>query len=245
MRETERGERYVVFDDFLTGAAFDVAVDQLARAKMSVKQSVISPELDGHALRSDGISFPSSIGDGRPSGRPALYTRIAQVVHSEHQIFGKAGIDWDRLTFTFWKYPAGSRLGWHNDAGGGRRGEFILFLHREWDIAWGGELMLIDRDPVKILDTCPVTEQIIADHPLARLGRILRECEVSPRAILPRPNRLVLVQANTVHTVRRVDQTATDHLRCTLTGFAFRETSDRRDTNKERLKETLLEKIQG
>lgn len=222
MRLTERGKRYVVYDDFLPPKEFERAVKLMERSSLAETQSVIWPEGDGPAHRSRGVSFAASIGDGGISGRPLVFTSIAQAVREETAVFGEASVDWDKLTFTFWQYPADSRLSWHNDAGRGRQGEFIVYLHREWDISWGGELLLIDREPRALLKTCGAsTDTVEQAGPQAVLNQILRTCEISPLAVLPRPNRLVMVKSNTVHTVRRVDRTAGPNRRCTLTGFAY------------------------
>lgn len=222
MRLTERGERYVVYDDFLPPDEFEHARSLMGRADLAETSSVVSPERDGPAHRSRGMSFSASIGEGGFSGRPREFTTIARAVRAEAWLFGEAGVDWDKLTFTFWQYPADSRLGWHNDAGRGRRGEFIVYLHPEWDISWGGELLLFDREPRALLEAVGVPfDSVESRGPQTVLDAVLRTSEVSPLALLPRPNRLVMVKSNTVHTVRRVDRTAGMHRRCTLTGFVY------------------------
>ncbi|WP_329364620.1 2OG-Fe(II) oxygenase [Streptomyces sp. NBC_00669] len=224
MRMTERGERYVVYDDFLPPEVFDQAVELMERSALGETGSVISAELDGPAHRTRGTHFPASIGETGSSGRPAVFTRVTQAVRTETGLFGAAGTDWDRLTFTFWQYPANSRLGWHNDAGRGRRGEYIVYLHREWDISWGGELMLIDQEPRTLLPAAgggPDPEETTASGSAGLVNKILRTCERSPVAVLPRPNRLVMVMSDTLHTIRRVDHTAGENRRCSLTGFAY------------------------
>lgn len=222
MRLTERGERYVVYDDFLPPGEFTHAMSLMGHADLAETPSVVSAERDGPAHRSRGMSFSASIGDGGFSGRPREFTTIARAVRAETELFGEAGVDWDKLTFTFWQYPAGSRLGWHNDDGRGRRGEFIVYLHPEWDISWGGELLLFDRAPRALLEAAGVPpDSVEAQGSPAVLDAVVRTSEISPLAVLPRPNRLVMVKANTVHTVRRVDQTAGTRRRCTLTGFVY------------------------
>lgn len=268
MRLTERGQRYVVFDDFLRPEHFEQARNLMGRASLDDTSSVISPALDGPARRSRGMSLSWTLGDIGGGGRPPVFTEIAAVVRAETALFGESGDDWDRLTFTFWEYPAGSRLGWHNDAGRGRRGEYILYLHSDWDISWGGELMLIDRDPgglrpdggspvASVVSAASVASAASAGVSAGRDGErdgyhagdgrravadILRTCEVSPIAVLPRPNRLVLVQADTLHTVRRVDHTAGGNRRCTLTGFAYldREFKPDHDRGRELARRTIL-----
>ena len=210
MRETQRGDRFVVFDDFLSIAGFDAAVEIMARTALSERVSAIRPA-DGSAYRSRGLSFPA--GDNRPD----VVTSLAAAVADEPDLFGAGHTDWTKVTFTFWQHPAGSRHSWHYDSGPGRRGEFILFTHRHWDTSWGGELMVLDRDPHLLGAAGPDSDAF------TRVNDVLRSCEVDPVTILPRPNRLVLLRSDTPHTIRRVDRTAGDNLRCTLTGFVHSE----------------------
>ena len=220
MREAQRGARFVVFDDFLSETAFDAAVQIMERTALSERVSAIRPA-DGSAYRSRGLSFPTD-GD-----RPELVTHLAATVHDEPDLFGPGHTDWGRVTFTFWQHPSGSRHSWHSDSGPGRRGEFILFTHRHWDMSWGGELMVLDRDPDLLGTAGPDAAGPDAAGPcgdaLTRVHNVLRSCAVDPVTILPRPNRLVLLRSNTLHTVRRVDRTAGENLRCTLNGFVHGE----------------------
>lgn len=210
MQETSRGIRFSVIDNFLSGADLAATRNLMERASFTEIKSVVAPLEDGPAFQSRGVHFGSEIADGRPSA----YREIARVIGREHVLYGIPGTDWDRVTFTFWKYPAGSRLGWHNDAGRGRVGEFILFLHNSWRPSWGGELMLFDDDGG------PTAEHDGAiDDPVLRMESLMDAIPANPLAIIPKPNRLVLVKAGTIHTIRRVDQTAGQEMRCTLTGF--------------------------
>lgn len=234
MKEVQRGRRFVVFDDFLDEVTFSVARTMLARARFDKKDSVISPGDDGFAFRSKGVHFGEELGGTSTGGRPKVYEEIARCVHRERRLYGEGGTDWNRIGFTFWRYPVGNRLGWHNDAGGGRRGEFILFLHDRWRPSWGGELMILDEDTTA-LDHAETEHESAT----ARMERILDTCPVSPTAVVPKPNRLVLVQAGTVHQIHRVDQTAKLE-RCTLTGFVSRHVSDRdREETREKLAASL------
>ncbi|MBB1158672.1 2OG-Fe(II) oxygenase family protein [Amycolatopsis dendrobii] len=210
MWEAQRGKRFVVIDDFLDANTLAAARSMVRRTSFRAVDSVISPNADGPAFRSHGVHFTDGVPTG--GGRPRTFEEIAAVVRRERALYGGWGTDWNRIGFTFWKYPAGSRLGWHNDAGGGRRGEFILFLHENWRPSWGGELMLLDA-------VSDIVNDVDELEPAARMEAVLDRCPLSPTAVLPRPNRLVLVQAATVHQIQRVDRTAGDNLRCTLTGF--------------------------
>lgn len=96
-------------------------------------------------------------------------------------------------------------------------------------------MLLLDVEPEELSGV-----EAAGGAPVAQMEAFLDACPVSPVAIAPKPNRLVLVKAETVHQIHRVDETAGDSLRCTLTGFVSR---DVRDANapsaRERMAETL------
>ncbi|MGX1853057.1 2OG-Fe(II) oxygenase [Streptomyces sp. NPDC055299] len=213
MKEIQRGRRFIIIDDFLSRQDFSAAQDLMGRATFTRRESVISHE-DGPAYRSKGVRFREDLGAAGTGGRPKLYEELARAVRAYSDFYGEAGAAWDRLAFAFWKYPAGSRLGWHNDAGRGRQGEFVLFLHDLWRPSWGGELKLIDEDPQ------PIAADEAAENDLVlRMEARINRSTTTPVAVVPKPNRLVLVKSDTVHTIGRVDHTAGDTLRRTLTGF--------------------------
>jgi hypothetical protein len=102
---------------------------------------VVDERVDGTALRSLGgtLGFADQFrGESVGSGVAEAMSEIKRAAVSHPEIFGMAGADWKVLSFALWQYPAGTRLGWHNDAGGGRTGEFILYLHDRWPPSWGG-----------------------------------------------------------------------------------------------------------
>ncbi|QMU74631.1 hypothetical protein GXW83_01360 [Streptacidiphilus sp. PB12-B1b] len=229
MQVTHRGDRFVIIDDFLDEAMLTEMRTLMARATFSEVQSVIHPETDGRAFRSRGTYLKGdALGQEDSAGRPKAYEKILRAVAAEPGIFGTRGDGWDQAGFTFWRYPAGSRLSWHNDAGGGRRGEFIVFLHDTWNASWGGELMVLNEEPAASADG---TGSFIA-----QMEKQVRQSTGSPVAILPRPNRLVLVKAGTTHQINRVDSTA-EAPRCTLTGFISKKTTETTGTE---ARETLL-----
>jgi Rps23 Pro-64 3,4-dihydroxylase Tpa1-like proline 4-hydroxylase len=230
MKEVQRGKRFIVIDDFLSDEDFRAAQELMERAAFAQVDSVISPSEDGPAFRSKGVRFGDELGSTELAGRPNVYQEVARTVQRERDFYGQAGLDWDRIAFAFWKYPAGSRLGWHNDGGRGRKGEFILFLHDMWRPSWGGELMLVDEDPEPL-----AAGSVSRDDPVKWMETLLGRCTTSPVAILPKRNRLVLVKTETIHTIRRVDPTAGAFLRCTLTGFVWRDLD--REESRQRARE--------
>ncbi|MFB7076425.1 2OG-Fe(II) oxygenase [Streptomyces sp. NPDC056308] len=213
MKEIQRGRRFIIIDDVLTTPHFAAAQDLMERTAFTMRESVISAE-DGPAFRSGGVRFGPDLGASDVGGQPHLYEELARTVRAYSDFYGEAGTDWDKITLAFWKYPAGSRLGWHNDAGLGRQGEFILFLHDRWRPSWGGELKLIDEDPQPV-----ATDEVTESDPVLRMEARIERSTTSPIAIVPKPNRLVMLKSDTVHTIGRVDHTAGETLRRTITGF--------------------------
>ncbi|WP_158634101.1 2OG-Fe(II) oxygenase [Amycolatopsis sp. WAC 04169] len=201
----------MVIDEFLDAETLGELRKLMVRSTFSEVESVIYPDTDGKACRSKGAVFEGTIDVDRVTGRPKAYEKIRKSVAAEPAMFGPMGDGWDRIGFTFWQYPPGSRLSWHNDSGGGRKGEFILFLHDSWNASWGGELMILDEDPVQ-------SNEGGGGDFIARMENRVRQSPTNPTAIIPLPNRLVLVKAGTVHQINRVDPTAARQ-RCTLTGF--------------------------
>jgi len=120
----QRGERFVVVDEFLPPDVLAGVRELMWRAGTHEVDSVVSPEHDGRARRSNGARFVDGLVEAEGPGRPPVYQKIVRMITSEERVYGRRGVDWDSVTFTFWGYPAGSRLNWHNDAGLGRTGEW-------------------------------------------------------------------------------------------------------------------------
>lgn len=196
-----RGDRFVVIDDLLPQADFATVTAEFAALRLKPVLSTIDPVYDGFAYRagSDKQPLAAATADA-PRWQRAVKEQVTahlDVVAAREDDDGLA------LSFSAWGYPAGSRLGWHNDAGAGRVGAFVYFAHQNWDASWGGALALIDEE----------------SRPEAGDGAALVHSPVHPTLILPRPNRLVVFRSHTMHAVQRVDSAAGDRLRRTWTGF--------------------------
>ncbi|MER8084356.1 2OG-Fe(II) oxygenase [Streptomyces sp. NPDC087532] len=231
MKETQQGRRFVIIDDFLSAQHFAAAQDLMERTAFTLRESVISTE-DGPAFRSRGVRFGVDLGATEVGVQAHVYEELARTVRAYSDFYGESGTDWDKITLAFWKYPAGSRLGWHNDAGLGRQGEFILFLHDRWRPSWGGELKLIDEDPQLV-----AADETAESDLVLRMEARIERTNTTPVAIVPKPNRLVMVKADTVHTIGRVDHTAGDTLRRSLTGFVSK------SPTRERTRASALESL--
>ncbi|MFI6015595.1 2OG-Fe(II) oxygenase family protein [Streptomyces sp. NPDC051243] len=218
MKLVAKGERYRVIDDFLSSDDLHGIRSLMGQGQFEQVASVVYPETDGPALRSRGAllrhdAVAPSAGPQGQGAPPGAYQAILRELRAHPDMFGTPGEDWAVVGFSFWQYPAGSRLGWHNDVAPGRRGEFVFFLHEEWKASWAGELILLDVDPAAVeVDTAGMSP----------LEAVEAKASLAPNAltaVVPKPNRLVLVREGTIHCIHRVDHTAGETLRQTMTGF--------------------------
>ena len=138
-------------------------------------------------------------------------------------IVGTAGTDWDILTVAPWIYRAGSGLSLHDD-GPSYSGAYVFYVHRQWKLHWGGHLLVLNpssdggaerSSDDDLADTSP---QLLDD---TRDDAIASDPGVAT-CVFPKPNRLVLIKGRASHIVTRVDGSAGDHVRVSLTGFFVR-----------------------
>lgn len=210
MKEVKRGKCFSIVDDFLCEDELTGIRKYLETLQFRVRESVVNPLVDGSAMVSRGSVFRHN-SNLLSIGHHEVFSKVLSTVRGRDDIYGAAGHDWRLLTFAFWQYPAGSRLSWHNDAGNGRTGEYVLYLHEEWDPSWGGELILLDKQ-IR-LDRDAGRDSFEAVHSaVARSEELLT-------AVHPRPNRLVMMQAGTCHYISRIEPHAR-FARRSLTGFA-------------------------
>ncbi|MFG2716533.1 2OG-Fe(II) oxygenase [Streptomyces goshikiensis] len=195
-----RGDRFVVIDDLLPPADFEETTAAFAALRTKPVLSTIDPVHDGFAYRGGEDKQPLTSAPDAPRWQRAVKEQIT--AHLD-VVGARTGDDDLALTLSAWTYPVGSRLSWHNDAGAGRVGAYVYFAHQTWDASWGGGLALIDEE-----------SRAEAAH-----GAALVHTPVHPTLILPRPNRLVVFRARTMHSVQRVDPAAGDRPRRTWTGF--------------------------
>ncbi|KUN75298.1 hypothetical protein AQJ66_36150 [Streptomyces bungoensis] len=205
-RVHSRGDRFVVIDDLLPQADFEDTATAFEHIRLKPVLSTIDPVYDGFAYRGgEERQHLGAHGDDAPRWQRAVDEQIT----AHLDLLGAPGrAERLSLTLSAWGYPAGSRLSWHNDAGAGRIGAYVYFTHRTWDTDWGGGLALIDE----------------ASRADAADGAALLHTATHPVLVLPRPNRLVVFRAHTMHAVQRVDATAGDRLRRTFTGFITEDT---------------------
>ncbi|MFG6201778.1 2OG-Fe(II) oxygenase [Nonomuraea sp. JJY05] len=196
-RTVAQGRRFVVIDNALPQDAFVAWMDEERSVKHRPSFSSIDPIFDGVAFHTDSSFASVKVGEGHVE-------KVKSAIRKGLEALGVAAMDSDH--FRFWRYGRGSGLGWHDD-GKGRGAAYTLYLSSEWRATWGGELELFD---------CSVDEVPCVDFDVPK---DLMNAPVLATSIAPRPNRLVVMVAGTFHRVRKVEASAGDSLRRSITGF--------------------------
>ncbi|QYC39034.1 hypothetical protein Nocox_07040 [Nonomuraea coxensis DSM 45129] len=186
-----------MIDDALTEDAFAAWTAEERSVRHRPSFSSIDPVFDGVAFHADASFASVDVGDDHVQ-------EVRSAVRKGLEALDVRVSDSDR--FRFWRYGRGSGLGWHDD-GRGRGAAYTLYLSGEWRATWGGELELFD---------CPVDEVPCVD---VDVPKDLMNAPVPATSIAPRPNRLVVMVAGTFHRVRKVEASAGDNLRRSITGF--------------------------
>lgn len=125
-------------------------------------------------------------------------------------------------------YLAGSELSWHRDGALGG-GAYSFYIHDEWRHTWGGNLLIADPStkmaPVQPLQGTSIEDMLGRQYNIrSRTWNLKEESEMTlnpghGRYFAPIPNRLMITTGEIVHKVERVDQSAGENARRSLTGF--------------------------
>jgi hypothetical protein len=128
-------------------------------------------------------------------------------------LIGVEGQCWAGILCRPYLYPRGAGVSWHEDSGP-YSGAFIYYTHPEWNVRWGGELLVAVADPTLNGPNQGVSNRFDnhkENEELLRAGM--------GRFVLPKPNRLVFIAPGYRHAINKVTATAGDHMRASLAGF--------------------------
>ena len=172
--------------------------------------AVLTAEQTGSVVAPD----PPTGGAMYPTGTPLDHVlgTLAALSPGLERWIGVPGTDWVVCTATPWVYPAGSGLSWHSD-GAGYPGAYIYYAHPEWDVHWGGELMIADA-PSRL--TYPSSDSLPAFTAEERTAYRFDKREMNEhllrsglaRVVMAKPSRLVVLQGGNPHKISRVDACA-------------------------------------
>lgn len=124
-------------------------------------------------------------------------------------------------------YPVGSKNPWHHDYGATT---YTYYLHKEWKTQWDGALLIVPKGKARIKQILEIKEGTkrydsyqYDFFPMELFEQKDKFDEIMNYGlgefVLPKPNRLILINRGTVHGINRVDQDAGENMRITLTGF--------------------------
>jgi hypothetical protein len=185
---------------------------------------------DGDVLRGPTVGWNHRWQAQYPTGTPIDDVMKALVDSAEliAASVGRYGVDWDAFSAMATLYRAGQGLYWHRDSED-NAGSFVYYAHPEWNVEWGGELLLshsrdIPREygaclhrllPVPGLPDPPPWQSHLDNDDASRL--LLSEGFGT--LVMPKPNRLVVIKGGTPHTIAKVNASAGNQPRASIGGF--------------------------
>jgi hypothetical protein len=211
-----RSEQVAVFDDFLSLGDQRLVLDYCN----SVRYTIVHIEQwrkvwrlrDGLPLRGPTVTskFESLSSNGTEPMGPFIQ-QLQEVFPCIEDIVGKPG-EWLDFTVAPWIYPAGSALSLHLDGNPHFSGSYTYFLHKSWNIHWGGQLLVLNPETAL---ASPTGQSWIYDDEETRMALEpgLALC------IFPKPNRIVFLAPGAHHLITRVDQAAGQNPRISIAGF--------------------------
>lgn len=230
-RLTHASDDFVVIDDFLPPDVFDALRDHCLQMdykhiNTSGKVSRVWRVRDGFPLR--GIPDVMRVvgGEGKtshtlyPTGSPIDgLSEAIEAAAGEPQVSALVG-GWDRFSLTSWLYPRGTGLSLHHDGTAGYTGAYAFFLTPEWDLHWGGLLLVFEG----------AANAGIGRSRAERLrkwmdGAAERAALLDPgmaRCVLPVANRIVFLHPEAHHAVTAINTSAGDRARLSVAGFFSR-----------------------
>lgn len=166
-----------------------------------------------HTLPLNGAP-PEMVEAGRRRASNPLSSLVfTMLARPEVSAFLAACDPWRNLSFTSYIYPPGTGLGWHSDVK--KSAAFIYYLHPEWHESWGGELLLEDARAPAVSASAGGPGSGFRSYYGAEPAAI----PGLGAYVAPLPGRLVLIRSGVRHTVKKVEASAGEAFRATISGF--------------------------
>ena len=137
---------------------------------------------------------------------------------------------WNAFTALPMLYPRNTGLYWHRDAPTWA-GSYTYYAHKQWNIEWGGEMLIGDESTNEIPDeyglflskereAMGLKQKVSfgAHIDNSKANEFIMEQGIGS-FVMPKPNRLVIVSQGTMHTASKVNPAAGDNLRMSISGF--------------------------
>ncbi|MEM1153881.1 MAG: GlcNAc-transferase family protein [Pseudomonadota bacterium] len=156
------------------------------------------------------------------TGLDAFAEHLLRLAPRTERILGNPFEHWKKFSVTSWIYPAGTGLSLHDD-GGAYQGAYVYFLNKEWNIHWGGLLLVLAEGSSRSMS------EFKEEKGVSRYMRKkwLDESEENAllwepgfaQCVLPKRNRLVIISNFAQHMVTAINASAGDSVRRSLAGF--------------------------
>lgn len=224
---------FAVVDDFLGSSEFNKIWNFIQTERFRFVHS--SEWVNAFSLE-DGSPLWSNVSISHPRNEPCTTEKIyptkttvdlfiKKLISSSgefEELIGNQSIDWDFFFARPYLYPRGSGLSWHTDGKYKISGAYVYYCHPTWSLNWGAEL-LISGKPNQDFEYPTVN---LGNGNTQKTGFHLNSPALDQymgdgigHYIVPKPNRLVVFRNNILHCIKKVDNSAGNHVRASISGF--------------------------
>lgn len=248
MRISFRNDQFMVFDDFLPDPEHDQVwrwfhlapffpndmrglhgAWRLDDGRVFRGPDIYYGQVAREVAQSKEGSFPHPTG----TGIDLLIEAFSRAGEHHAPLVGVEGRDWRTLAAAPRLYERGSSLYWHRDTPSVVTGSCTYYVHKEWNVQWGGELFIAHPDGLTIPEShgpSMIAPVEVMGRGLTQLSGHLDNAEVNEKLLdpgmgyylMPRPNRLVVMRTGNPHMISKVHPSAGDHVRASVTMFLIR-----------------------
>jgi hypothetical protein len=237
MRVAVQTDFFTAIDDFLDAAQTSRLWNYF---QMQPFQRAESLDKQAHALRDDGtvlrgptVGWGYKWDDQYPT--ETVVDDVLKALIDAGELYastiGRRGVDWEIVSATPTLHVAGQGNAWHRDTDQ-HAGSWVYFAHREWNVEWGGELLVaheadIPREygpylhrlrPMDDLPEPPPWRSHLDNHDA---NELLMERGIGSY-LVPKPNRLVVLKGGSPRAVAKMRPSAGRHVRASFGGFFVR-----------------------
>lgn len=229
-------DQVLVFDDFLPELIYDevyrwAIYADYQHVNMGERISRAWRPHDGFPMRSlSHCVFEDQMrheGDKRAWEYPTktafdlIAERIDFIAPNAEKLIGRRGLDWSAFTIHSYIYPARSGMSLHHDHQPQNKGAFTYFMTPQWDVHWGGLLVVLD--PRTALGKGTV--HLYGDGKASPNVWLDRERETPfvfdpgiGQVIMPKRNRAVFIRPDCYRMITYVNEYAGDNVRIDFSG---------------------------
>lgn len=235
-RKVMETDQFAVYDDFLPDDVYDqvyrwAIYGDYQHINTGDKISRTWRPHDGFPMRALRNCFYQTTppqADKKPWQYPTgtaydlFAERVAQYAPDVEKLIGRGGSDWLAFSVTSFLYPARTGLSLHRDGREVYTGAYTFFMAPQWDIHWGGLLIVLDKrtalasDVVDLYGQGKSIKNVWLDRD--REASLAFEPGLG-QAVLPKRNRIVFLEPDSYHLITYVNEYAGDNVRMAFSGF--------------------------